>query len=157
SLVPLVVSWGYNSETPSESLYLDYHEGQGTRDYSAFLTVPTAIAFMKKYRWGQVAENCREIALQNAQRFKELLKCSLLAEQPEVFIAQMVSFPLKTKQPEMLQEKLFNEFSIEIPVMKHKNEVYLRYSINAFNDETDLDRLYEALKTLIRKTTLLSL
>ncbi|MFX5563067.1 aminotransferase class V-fold PLP-dependent enzyme, partial [Acinetobacter baumannii] len=33
---PLVVSWGYNSAFPSHSQFLDYHQTQGTRDYSAF-------------------------------------------------------------------------------------------------------------------------
>ena len=36
-LDPLVVSWGYESEYPSESQYIDYHEWQGTRDLSAYL------------------------------------------------------------------------------------------------------------------------
>ena len=33
---PLVVSWGYDSAKPSSSLFLDYHQLQGTRDISAF-------------------------------------------------------------------------------------------------------------------------
>jgi isopenicillin-N epimerase len=33
---PLVVSWGYDSAAPSHSRFLDYHQMQGTRDYSAF-------------------------------------------------------------------------------------------------------------------------
>ncbi len=34
---PVIISWGYNAESPGKSLFLDYHQQQGTRDYSAFL------------------------------------------------------------------------------------------------------------------------
>ncbi len=33
-LMPLVVSWGYASDTPGESQFIDYHEWQGTRESS---------------------------------------------------------------------------------------------------------------------------
>ncbi len=36
------------SAAPSHSQFLDYHQMQGTRDFSAFLTVPKAIEFMKE-------------------------------------------------------------------------------------------------------------
>jgi isopenicillin-N epimerase len=42
---PLVVSWGWQSENPGPSLFVDYHEWAGTRDISAFLAVPEAIRF----------------------------------------------------------------------------------------------------------------
>ena len=35
---PLVVSWGYKSETPTHSQFQDNHLWQGTRDFSSFLT-----------------------------------------------------------------------------------------------------------------------
>src|SRR5690606_7954225 len=37
---PLVISWGYESDTPSHSRFIDYHEMQGTRDLSAFCAIP---------------------------------------------------------------------------------------------------------------------
>ncbi len=52
---PLVISWGYQARFPSSSQFLDYHQTNGTRDYSAFLTIPAAIEFMKLHNWEQVA------------------------------------------------------------------------------------------------------
>jgi len=43
---------------------------------------------------------------------------------------------------------LFNQFRIEIPVMRHGSDVYLRYSIQAFNSQEDLDKLYQALTVI---------
>ncbi len=42
TIEPLVVSWGYKSEQPGPSPLVDYIEWQGTRDISAFFTVPDA-------------------------------------------------------------------------------------------------------------------
>ncbi|NCU02515.1 MAG: aminotransferase class V-fold PLP-dependent enzyme, partial [Chitinophagaceae bacterium] len=63
---PLIVSWGYNALFPSHSQFLDYHQMQGTRDFSAFLTIPDAIAFMEKYDWVNVAAHYRKMTQDNA-------------------------------------------------------------------------------------------
>jgi len=39
---PLVVSWGWRSKRPGPSRFVDQHEWQGSRDVSAFLSVPSA-------------------------------------------------------------------------------------------------------------------
>ena len=44
-LQPLVVSWGWQSEKPGPSRFIDEQEWQGTRDIAAYLAVPTPIAF----------------------------------------------------------------------------------------------------------------
>jgi isopenicillin-N epimerase len=62
----------------------------------------------------------------------------------------MISIPIKTKEPEILQRKLFKEFNIEIPIMRQENDVYMRYSINAFNSVQDLEALFNAL-VIIKK------
>jgi isopenicillin-N epimerase len=76
---PLVVSWGYRSDHPSHSQFLDYHQTQGTRDFSAFLCTPAAIEFMEKYNWPQVAAECRALVYENVPRFCSLLDTSLQA------------------------------------------------------------------------------
>ena len=48
---PLVVSWGYKAMFPSPSKFQDYHQMQGTRDFSAFLTIPACIRFMEENNW----------------------------------------------------------------------------------------------------------
>lgn len=154
-LDPLVVSWGYESVAPSHSQFLDYHEGQGTRDYSAFLTVPASIAFMQKNGWPEVAAACTKLVHENADRFASLLSASTLAPVDGRFIRQMLSLPVRTSAPEALQAELLEKYSIEIPVMRQGDRNMLRFSINAYNDQDDLDRLYEALTGIIKKGHLL--
>lgn len=149
---PLVVSWGYNALFPSASTFLDYHQMNGTRDYSAFLTIPAAIQFMKEHNWEQVAAGCRQLVQANAIPFCELLGTIPLAPVTNDFILQLYSAEIKTTEPEKLHRHFFDHYKIEIPVMRHGNKVYLRYSINAFNSQQDLDKLFAAVKE-IKKTT----
>lgn len=145
---PLVVSWGYNSAFPSQSKFIDYHQGQGTRDFSAFLTVPKAIEFLKANNWPEVSAQCKALVLSNAQRFCDLLDTKPLCPLDGEFLGQMFSIPVSTAEPEKLQKHLFEHYRIEIPLMRHGDKVFMRYSINAFNSQKDLDRLYDAAKEL---------
>lgn len=154
---PLVISWGYNSDTPSQSQFLDYHQTQGTRDFSAFLCIPAAMEFMQQYNWEAVSAECRALTQNNAQRFCELLQTNALAPVNDDFILQLFSIPINTPEPEQLKELLFNKYKIEIPVMRHADKVYLRYSIQAFNTPKDLDILADAVNDIMQTTDLIRL
>jgi isopenicillin-N epimerase len=152
---PLIITWGYESAFPSQSQFIDYHQMQGTRDFSAFLTIPKAIQFLKENNWAQIATNCRALVKINALRFCELVGSTPLCPITDEFLGQMFSIPVKTTKPEKLQRYLFETYKIEIPVMRHEEHVFLRYSINVFNSPADLDILFEALKEIIAKTDLI--
>jgi isopenicillin-N epimerase len=145
---PLVISWGYKADKPSHSLFLDYHQQQGTRDFSAFCCIPAAINFMKENKWDEVAAKCRQLVLQNAMRFCELAGTEPLLPLDDFFVRQLFSIPFRTREPELLKSRLYNEFKIEIPVMRQGDRIFVRYSIQAFNSQQDLDRLEEALTAL---------
>ncbi len=146
---PLVISWGYESSAPSHSQFLDYHQLQGTRDFSAFLCIPAAIAFMKENNWWEVAKQCRELTQSNAARFCNLLHAQPLCPVSDDFICQLYSTEIKTAEPEKLHDHLLEKYKIQVPVMTHGDKVFLRYSIQAFNSQEDLDRLYEAVEEII--------
>ncbi len=153
---PLVVSWGYEAAMPSHSQFLDYHQMQGTRDLSAFITVQKAIEFMKEHNWLEVAASCRKLAHGNYQRF-----CDLLGTQPNCpisddFLGQMCAVAINTDQPEKLQRYLFENYNIEIPVMRQDAHIFIRYSIQVFNTQEDLDKLYAALKEIMETTDLIN-
>jgi len=150
---PLIVSWGYQSTAPSQSKFLDYHQMQGTRDFSAFLCIPNAIEFMQQNNWSAVSKTCKEMVQQNAPKFCKLLKATPTAPLTDDFICQLYSTPIKTKQPLELHRHFFNQYRIEVPVMPHGDNVFLRYSIQAFNTQNDLDKLYNAVEDIIKTTS----
>jgi isopenicillin-N epimerase len=154
---PLVFSWGWESAMPSDSEFIDWHQLQGTRDFSAFLTVPKAIEFMKENDWPLMQKYCQRLVLQNATRFCELVNTKSLCPVSEEFLVQMFSIPINCKDPIVLKNLLYSKYKMEIPVMPHNDKVYLRFSIQAFNTQQDLDLLYAALQDIIATTTLISL
>lgn len=145
---PLVVSWGYESEMPSHSTFLDYHQTTGTRDFSAFLCIPSCIEFMQKHDWEQVARHCRKMVRENALRFCVLMEKQPISPLHDHFLAQLFSIPVQTGHPLELYEILYGKYKIEIPVTHQDGQYFIRYSINGYNTQEDLDKLYDALKEL---------
>lgn len=152
---PLVVSWGYESDFPGESQFLDYHEYQGTRDISAFLCTPKVIEFLEENNWKEKASACRKLVLDNYQDFCDLLNTKPLCPITEEFLGQMASIPIRTSKPLELKEMLYEKYKIQIPVMPLNGNIYLRYSINVYNSQDDLDILHQALTDIIKTTDLI--
>lgn len=153
---PLVVSWGYDNALISESQFLDYHEYQGTRDISAFLCTPKVINFLEENNWKQISKDCKTIVRENYQRFCDLLNAKPLCPISEEFLGQMASVQIQTEEPVKLKELLFEKYKIEVPIMPLNGKVYLRYSINGYNSQEDLDILYKALEEILETTNLIT-
>ena len=103
---------------------------------------------MREHNWDEVSFQCRQLVLSNALRFCNLLDTEPLIPLDDFFVRQLFSIPIRTNEPEQLKARLFNEYKIEIPIMRHGDRIFIRYSIQAFNDQQDLDRLEEALTEL---------
>ena len=78
---PLVISWGYDSEYPSHSKFLDYHQWQGTKDMSAYLTIPDTINFLKENNWTRVREECKKINIWARDEINSLLNKETLCDE----------------------------------------------------------------------------
>jgi isopenicillin-N epimerase len=128
-----ITSWGY--EEPAT--FISRTERQGTRDSSAYLTVPTAIEFVRAH---DDRARCVTLAREARRDLCELLRTDPIA--PEEMVMQMASVRLPTPNPG-LSQRLFDEHRIEIPV-SHDGTL-LRISIAAYNDRNDVDRLLSAL------------
>ncbi len=156
-LEPLVVSWGYDSVLPGESQFLDFHELQGTRDVSAFLCTPKVVSFLVQNNWKAISESCKQLVLFNYQRFCDLLNTQPLCPITSEFLGQMASVPVNTKNAVALKELLYSKYKIQIPVMPLNEDIYIRFSINGYNLQADLDVLYQALEDIIKTTDLIAL
>lgn len=155
SLDPLVVSWGYESLAPSDSQFLDYHEYQGTNDIAQYLCTPKVIEFLEENNWKEVSKKSKEIVLKNYKRFCDLLGTTPLCPVTEEFLGQMASIPVTTDKPADLKAVLYDKYKIQVPVMPLNENIYIRYSINGYNTQDDLEALYMALKEIIETTDLI--
>ncbi len=149
---PLIVSWGWESETPGESLFVDYLEWSGTRDISAFLTVPDAIQFQRQLGWEQLRIACHHLASVTRQVIVQITGEPPLYPDDLQWYVQMGSVPLpEGVDPLMLQRRLYEEFKIEIPVTHWRNRYMIRFSLQIYNDETDIHALNKALSVILGK------
>jgi isopenicillin-N epimerase len=119
-------------------------ERQGTRDPSSFLTVPFALEWLAAHDWDAVRERCRELT-----RFarRRLLDVGLEPIASEDFLGQMVSMRLPDgTDGEALKARLYDEHRIELPVAPREDGgPLLRVSIQAYNDQADVEKLLAAL------------
>jgi len=148
-LEPLVVSWGWQSETPSNSRFIDEHEYQGTRDIAAYLSVPAAIEFRQHHAWSTVQQQCHELLRYTRQRLTALTHLPPISPDSPTWFAQMATFPLPPCQPQELKQRLYNEFKIEIPIITWQGRAFVRVSIQAYNNMEEVEALVAALIHLL--------
>ncbi|WKZ38950.1 MAG: aminotransferase class V-fold PLP-dependent enzyme [Anaerolineales bacterium] len=149
-LKPLVVSWGYESLTPSGSAFIDHHEWWGTRDIAAFLSVPAAIRFQQDHDWAKVRSACHRLAVETWERIHDLTEQTPLHPDPETWFAQMSVSTLPADTDIVsLKQRLYNEFRIEIPLLDWHGNKLIRLSVQGYNSRRDMDRLLFVLKNLL--------
>ena len=141
---PLVISWGYESDNPGPSQFLDHLEWQGTNDVSSYLTIPDTINFLEKNNWQDVAKKCRELNIWARGEINQLLKINPISD--DKFLGQMSSIPIISKDILQDQIKFYLKYKIQIPFIKWHDKEFFRISIQAYNTKEDIFKLLEALK-----------
>jgi len=147
-LEPLVISWGYESDNPSNSQFIDYHEWQGTRDLAAYLSVPAAIEFQRIHNWEQARAGCHALAVETRRRIEALTGLPAICETDR--FQQMFAVRLPgCLDLARFKTDLYDRFNIEAPTVAWNDQKFLRLSFQAYNDQSDADRLIEALEELL--------
>ena len=142
---PLVISWGWTDDAP----FNRRHQWQGTRDVSAFLTVPAAIAFQREHDWEAVRARCHGLAGEARSRLAELTgRPPLTPDSPEWF-GQMITLPLPACDLPVLGQRLRDDYRIEIPLIFWKGIPGVRASFQGYNTHADLETLIEGLRTAL--------
>ena len=146
-----VTSWGYAEDLGGHS-GLDAYLGrtgferrlqwQGTRDISAWLSVPAAIEFQRRHDWPAVRRRCHEWAREALQALTRRHGLAPIAGDEDW--AQMVAIPVPPQDPDTLRRRLLDEDNIEIPVTSHAGRVFVRLSVQGYNTQDDIARLIDA-------------
>ncbi|MGB0390681.1 MAG: aminotransferase class V-fold PLP-dependent enzyme [Salibacteraceae bacterium] len=152
---PLIVSWGYDSVSPSESQFQDYHQYNGTKDFSAYLTTPAALQFFKENNWESEKSNCRKLLKHYYPIVAKELNSAPLCPLTDEFLGQICSIPIQTNDPLKLKSLLLDKYKIEVPIMQVGKKVYLRISFQAYNSELEIEQLIEAIRSIKSETALL--
>jgi len=152
-LEPLVVSIGWESDPPGPSRLVDYYEYMGTRDFSAFLTVPEAIRFQAEHHWDQVRSECHQLASGCLTQMTALTHLEPLYDPASDWFAQMVTIPIPDSlDPQRTRQTLFDRYRIEVPFVTRGGHSLVRVSFQAYNTPRDLVILLDAFQDLLRET-----
>lgn len=150
-LKPLVVSWGYESERPGASQFVDHHEWWGTRDLAAFLAVPAAIRFQQEQDWGRVRSACHELVREAKARIRQLTGLPSLYPD-DAWFGQFAAAPLPASTDvQKLRTWLYDERRIEVPIIDWRGRKFVRVSIQGYNTRREVDALVKALGEFLGK------
>lgn len=148
---PLIVSWGYQTDPAksSSSRFLDLLTWTGTHDPAAYLSVPAAIQFHQENHWQLVQRDCHDLIKQYLPTFSDLTGFPILYHNDHQY-QQMACIEIPRMQNlELFKSQLYDQFRIEIPAIEWNERHFLRISIQAYNQPSDLDTLLEGLEHLM--------
>ncbi|MEY3867933.1 MAG: hypothetical protein RLZZ338_1824 [Cyanobacteriota bacterium] len=157
---PTVISHGANSPRTDKSRFQLEFDWMGTDDFSAYFSVPVAIAFMGSLvdgGWLELMAKNRALALEARKILSEKLGLSVPC--PEEMVGAIAVLQLPDKESESvkkgglceIQNELWEKYQIEVPIMPwpDSNKRLLRISAQIYNDLSQYEYLADALSHLL--------
>jgi isopenicillin-N epimerase len=150
-LHPAVLSWGVTNDD-----WLAEFDWTGTRDPSAWLAAPAGIDFMTD-RLGVAAMRGynHRLAWDAAHRLADRWGTSFRV--PEAMIGCMAAVALPDRlapatpvDAARIRDALLFEHRIEVPVLARDGALYVRVSIQVYNEAEDVERLADAIDAMGR-------
>jgi len=141
----LTISWGW---VRGGNTFVTRNQQQGTRDVSAFLSVPAAIDFQQQHNWSAVRARCHDMLAATRARLHERLGTEPLYDDSETWYSQMALISIPPVDRAEFQSKLLNTYGIEVPLTGlGEDRTFVRVSVQGYTTQGDLDRLESALLT----------
>jgi isopenicillin-N epimerase len=150
---PLTISHGANSPRRDRSKFHLEFDWMGTDDPTAYLTVPSAIAYMGALLpggWDEIRAKNREKAISARKRLCEML--NVAPPCPEEMIGALATVPLPDGSYVELQDALLEKFNIEVPIVPFPQapQRLVRISAQLYNTPEQYEYLGNSLLTLIQ-------
>lgn len=125
---------------------------QGTRDLGAWLAVPAALRFMQEFGWAQIQAHNHQMARwaheMLTRRFSvepiTPLDGSLLGSMAAVRLPPRLAV-LRGEPLAALQQRLYTEFQIEVPLMRWNEQTLLRVSCQLYNSPAEYEHLADVI------------
>ncbi len=140
---PEIISWGWTDD----ATFATRNQWLGTRDPSAYLTVPTAIEWLRAHDWDDVRVQCHALAADLRAQIAAWTELEPIA--PESWFSQMFTAPLPPCDPTEVKQRLYDQYAVEVPLMTWNEHQYVRVSIQGYNTREDGQKLLAALREII--------
>ena len=121
---------------------------QGTRDLSAWLALPAAIAFQAQHDWPAVRARCHAKAVAAMHSLRARWGLAPIAADTD--LGQMAAIPVPHQDAEALRRRLFDESRIEVPVTQHAGRTFVRISVQGYTTDAEIGALMNAPALLTR-------
>jgi isopenicillin-N epimerase len=160
SLDPPIMSWG-GSVSGHAANWKDEFNWAGTRDPAGFLTVPAAIDFLETAGIDDFRRSTHELARYARSQITGLTGMEPCLPDSNAWYGSMIALPIpasgddppKDGQRDPLQDALWQQHRIEIPIIHWHGRRFVRVSCHLYNSRSDIDHLVDALTTLLRAVT----
>ena len=130
---------------------------QGTRDVSAWLTIPAALQFMADLGWETVRSHNHALAMWANVMIAARLKLPNLSPLDGSLLGSMASLPLplplhtmNESQIIQVQRRLYDQYRLEMPLMLWQGKYYFRVSCPAYTTSQDLMRAAEVVEQITK-------
>ena len=145
-LHPTTISWGLDQGFAAEFDWV------GTKDPSAALAAPAALAYMEELGVEKVRAWNHALAWEAGNLLADRFGTRLPADEP--FVGAMITVPLPAafgatmEDASRLRDRLLFDHRIELQVQADHGRVAIRVSAQIYNERADVERLADVLTTL---------
>lgn len=135
------ISWGW----AEPSTFVGRNQQQGTRDVSAFLATPAALDFQLEHNWDEVRRRCHHMLRELRIRVHDRLGTSPLYDDDSGWYTQMAVITLPDGDHSSLEQRLFLNHGVEVPITRHDGNTFVRVSVQGYTTGEDISRFESAL------------
>lgn len=128
---------------------------QGTRDFSAWLSIPKSLEFMSALGWEAVMKHNHAMAAWVQQLLCERWRVEPISPSDGSLLGSMATVPLPSpldrlseEQTMVLQRGLYYEHRVEAPIMRWNGRLFMRPCCQVYNVPGDYQRLADAIGSL---------
>ena len=143
-----LLSWG-RIFPEDRAAWSDEFVWTGSRDNSPYLTIPAAIDFFAPLGQQEFAQITHELAQYARQQLVELTGLQPIVPDDPQWYGSMAHVPLPLGNRRGLQDALWREHGIEVPIVEWSGRRWIRVSCHLYNTREEVDTLVRALRVLL--------
>jgi len=103
----------------------------------------------RRQRWERFREQTHHLAQYARQQLVDLVGREPLVPDSRQWYGSMAHVPLPPGDAASLQQALWSEHRIEVPIITWNNRRWIRVSCHLYNTPEEIDRLVDALRDLL--------
>lgn len=145
---PVVKSWGRLLPAMPQQWDEEF-TWQGTRDPSPFLTIPTAIEYLDKIGLDNFRGRTGWLASYAEDEISAAFETTPIALRKDGWYGSMAHVPLPPGDWSNLQQGLWQQIGIEVPIIEFESNWYVRVSCHLYNSTKQIDALIMTMLSLM--------